>query len=332
MPGPALKTGPVLPPAPWGALPTRLRVLLVTAPGGHPGWLHQAAAADSAVCWEIETAASGCHALNRLGQETFDAVVVEHLPPEFDAWETVAALRGSGAEEPVVVLGQLPRGEQLALACEQRADDYIELSGTTTRTFVWTLGRAIERQRLIREHRRLSQAESHRLRSEQQETERLLGEQRALVRDLERLKLDEPGPSDLGNPAEPSSEPLPVGARTALPRLDPEMAASLAEHYRELLRAYVIMGCGSLVSEMDGLAALLVAAGATAHQVLEIHLASVEELVRGLGGRSARHVMTRADLLVLDVMIHLAEGYRAPRPSAAAGLAESQTPRRTLAA
>jgi hypothetical protein len=41
-----------------------------------------------------------------------------------------------------------------------------------------------------------------------------------------------------------------------------------------------------------------------------LHLKVVEEQVRGLGNRSARHVMNRADLLVVDVMVHLAERYR----------------------
>ena len=35
-----------------------------------------------------------------------------------------------------------------------------------------------------------------------------------------------------------------------------------------------------------------------------------KKLVQGLGNRSARHVMNRADLLVLEVMGHLADGYR----------------------
>jgi hypothetical protein len=39
-------------------------------------------------------------------------------------------------------------------------------------------------------------------------------------------------------------------------------------------------------------------------------LTVVEELIQGLGSRSARHVMTRADLLILEVTINLAEGYR----------------------
>jgi hypothetical protein len=61
---------------------------------------------------------------------------------------------------------------------------------------------------------------------------------------------------------------------------------------------------------MSKLADLLAAAGTTAQQTMLLHLEVLEELVRGLGARSARHVMARADLLVLEVMIHLAECYR----------------------
>ena len=43
---------------------------------------------------------------------------------------------------------------------------------------------------------------------------------------------------------------------------------------------------------------------------MQLHLLVLEELVQGLGSRSARHVMNRADLLALEVMSHLADGYR----------------------
>jgi hypothetical protein len=61
---------------------------------------------------------------------------------------------------------------------------------------------------------------------------------------------------------------------------------------------------------MQELSELLVTSGITPQQTMFLHLQVLEELVRGLGSRSARHVMTRADLLVLEIMIHLAEGYR----------------------
>jgi hypothetical protein len=76
------------------------------------------------------------------------------------------------------------------------------------------------------------------------------------------------------------------------------------------LRAYVIMGSGNLSCDMQGLSALLVNTGITPQQTMLLHLQVLEELVRGLGSRSARHVMTRADLLILEIMIDLAEGYR----------------------
>jgi hypothetical protein len=84
----------------------------------------------------------------------------------------------------------------------------------------------------------------------------------------------------------------------------------LVNHYRELLRAHVIMGSGNLGSEMTLLAELLASAQIGAQQTMLLHLQVLEELIRGLGSRSARHVMTRADLLVVEVMIHLAENYR----------------------
>jgi hypothetical protein len=88
------------------------------------------------------------------------------------------------------------------------------------------------------------------------------------------------------------------------------LPVNLVSHYRELLRAYVIMGSGNLNGDMQELAELLVSTGTTPQQTMLLHLQVLEALVRGLGSRSARHVMTRADLLVLEIMIHLAEGYR----------------------
>ena len=84
----------------------------------------------------------------------------------------------------------------------------------------------------------------------------------------------------------------------------------LVEHYREMLRTYVIMGTGNLSHEMSHLSELLVGAEVTARETMQLHVQVLEELVRGLGNRSARHVMNRADLLVLEVLVHLSEGYR----------------------
>ncbi len=88
--------------------------------------------------------------------------------------------------------------------------------------------------------------------------------------------------------------------------LPPELFA----HYRELLRAHVIMGSGNLAEEVHALAELLTSAGIGARQALELHRAVLAESIAGLGNRSGRHVMTRANLMLLELVSHLAEGYR----------------------
>ncbi len=65
------------------------------------------------------------------------------------------------------------------------------------------------------------------------------------------------------------------------------LPAELTAHYRELLRTYVIMSWGDLADELRRLAELLVAAGLTARQTLQLHLDALGELVYGLGTRSA---------------------------------------------
>ena len=77
-----------------------------------------------------------------------------------------------------------------------------------------------------------------------------------------------------------------------------------------MLRAYVVMGAGNLADEMTTLASLLADAGVSAQRTMQLHVHVLEELIGSLGNRSARHVMNRADLLVLEVMAHLADGYR----------------------
>ena len=72
----------------------------------------------------------------------------------------------------------------------------------------------------------------------------------------------------------------------------------------------MIMGSGKLAAELRKLADLLLLAGLTSRQTVQLHLAALEELVHGLGARSTRHVMSRADLLIIEVMMLLADGWR----------------------
>ena len=266
--------------------------------------LAEALQADSATEFHLDEVIGITAGMARLREEGFDAVLVTHDPGVLDALDFIDGLRGSGADEPVLVLGTQSEQELAALCFEVGADGYCALGSTTTRGLIWNFARAIERHQMLRENRRLVQAERQRLENEHHEAERLISQQRALVKNLYKLEQAAAGTSAQTNNAQRNQSsgatddcmnPLPV---------------RLVDHYREMLRTYVIMGSGNLTGEMNRLSELLVGAEVTARETMQLHVQVLEELVKGLGNRSARHVMNRADLLVLEVLVHLSEGYR----------------------
>jgi hypothetical protein len=284
-----------------------MKVLYITTLHRTGGWLTEAFAADSAAQIVLEEVIGVTAGLSRLRDEVFDAVLVSHEPGVLDALDMVEGLRAGGNEEPMILLGSQPAQEVDALCYEVGADDYCCVAETTVRGLLWKFARAIQRGQLVRENRRLVQAERQRLQQEHLEAERLLDQQRALIADLEVI--------DGGPKAQPDSEELPLEkclAKTASGDAEAplELPLPLIAHYRELLRTYVIMGAGNLSDEMTELAELLANTNVSAQRAMQLHVQVLEELVQGLGNRSARHVMNRADLLVLEVMGHLADGYR----------------------
>lgn len=268
-------------------LPPRLRVLFVASAAQTGQWLAEALESDSATKVELSPVVGATAALARLRDEAFDAVLVGHDPGRLDGLEMVEALRAGGHDEPVVVLGDEAEIELDPLCHEVGADGYLCVHDTTIRNLLWTLARGVQRQLLTRENRRLAQVEHNRLRAERQDAQRLLDEQRQLVEQWHNASTDD-------------------SEAEALAHVPTEIVA----HYRDLLRAYVIMGCGHLGPAMQRPAELMSAAGVTAPQMLDLHVQVLEELLQGLGGRSARHVLNRADLLVLEMTMHLAEVYR----------------------
>ena len=265
-----------------------MRVLYIATRQRTGGWLAEAFAADSAAQVELEEAVGTAAGLARLRDENFDAVLVSHQPDALNALDLVEGYRAGGADEPIVVLGTQSEQEMAVLCHEVGADGYLCVHTATTRNLIWVISRAVERHQLVRENQRLNLAEQTRLQREHDEAAVLLRQQRAL--------LDEPETTDGDRPSELSATHL--------------LPVELIGHYRELLRTYVIMGSGNLAKELRCLAELLVVAGVTAQQTMRIHLQVLEELIHGLGSRSTRHVMNRADLLVLELLLNVAEGYR----------------------
>jgi len=289
-----------------------MRVLYIANRDRTGGWLAEALAADSASEVILEEAVGMAAGLARLRDAAFDAVLVCHDPGELDALELIEGYRAGGADEPIVVLGSQSEQEMAALCYEVGADGYVCVNTTTTRTLIWVLARAIQRQQLARENQRLSQAEQQRVQRERDEAERLLVQQRVMIGDLGKGTPPIRDGRDCSAEQLLASSPWAAASEPAGRRGDgaPGLPAKLVRHYRELLRTYVIMGSGNLAGELSRLADLLAAAGVTSRQTMQLHIQVLEELIRGLGARSTRHVISRADLLAMEMMLHLAECYR----------------------
>lgn len=275
-----------LPTTPWGYLPPTIRTLYVAGSQRTGGWLADAFAADSASDVALEEEIGMASGVARLRNEVFDAVLINHELPDLDALELLDALCAGGNEnQPVVVLGCESEQEMLAVCYEAGADAYVCTGNATTRSLIWTVARAVERRRLLAENRRLNQADEHRREIEHDEATRLLKQQRRMI--------EAKAHDDVEAPSSTIQIPKP-----------------LVDHYRELLQTYIIMGSGNLAEELSRLVELLAAAGFTAHEAMHLHVVVLEEMIHGLGTRSARHVMNRADMLSLEMMINLADGYR----------------------
>jgi CheY-like chemotaxis protein len=286
--------GTKLPATPWGYLPPQMRVLFITGSDRTGGWLAEAFASDSASEVLLVEAMGVASGLARLRDELFDAVLISHDGRSVDALEVLDAIRaGSSDEQPIVVLGQQSERRMADLCFESGADAYLCVEDATTRTLIWQVARATERYRLINENRRLEQDDRHRLRLEEGEAKRLLEQQWSLID---------------GHCGDARSAGF--GRDENVPNAKGDLPESLIEHYRELLRAYVVMGAGNLRDEVADLADLFVSVGTTSRDAMRLHLYVLEEMIDGLGSRSARHVMNRADLLVVEMMVNLAEGYR----------------------
>jgi DNA-binding response OmpR family regulator len=308
----------------WGQMPSRMKVLYITTLHRTGGWLAEAFAADCATEVWLKEAIGVTSGLAHLRDEVFDAVLISHEPGVLDALDLIEGLRAGGNEEPMIVLSTTPSAEAAALCYEVGADAYCCVAETSTRSLLWTFARAIERHQLVREHRRLVQTEQQRLAHEHQEAERLLAEQRALIAELELIRSRSPHglthTESAGDSLSDRSTQRIPGIADCSPNpkseirnpqfLECDLPEQLIGHYREMLRAYVVMGAGNLSHEMTTLANLLADTNISARRTMQLHVQVLEELVNTLGNRSARHVMNRADLLVLEVMAHLADGYR----------------------
>lgn len=290
-------------------LPARLRLLCVSA--DEPSWINLTLQLDAERCHEpqFQWVATSAEAIALLRDESFDCVLVGDDPARQPASDPTAvyaflrAMRASGCDDPIVLLAARLHDRHWPEAYLNECELLVTPKPWESPALVAVIKRAIHRVELVRDNRRLALANHRRLVRERDEAEHLLQQQREMIRDL-RLSWVPAGGSQRAEGLLDADEERSFGACSS--RLPNE----IDDYYHELLRTYVIMGSGSLAQEIAKLSELLCVAGLSPREALHLHLERVESLVRGLGNRSTRHVMARADLLALELIIHLGECYR----------------------
>jgi hypothetical protein len=247
-------------------------------------------------------------ALSRLREDQFDCLVVD-VPASLGSpgddngpFGLIRAARTAGCTEPVVIVGRLLTDAEWQAACACDCDVFVSPRGWESAALGGVVKRSLLRGALFRENRALTAANHRRLLRERDESEQLLAHQRQLIAELEAL------PHPLRQPAARGGERFAsILARDQEPMTAKDNPSdAFVPNYASLLRSYVLMGSGSLAGEIAEMADRLVAAHVPPHEALQLHLGCVESLVKGLGNRSARHVMARADLLAVEMMTHLA--------------------------
>lgn len=259
-------------------LPRYMQLLHITAAVTADSWLSKRLATQTAVRIELDQCPLAA-AMVRLREQTYDAIVLDGASGSDDAQQVVQALRaGSPDEQAIVVLGSQPTVEVADAWLEASADAYVCRHEVSVSTLLWQLTMASARQRLANENRRLQELVARSRTQQQQESFRLLREQRRVL-----LESDHQDELDLMPPP------------------------WLVDDLGELLKIHVMAGAGSLRAEVADLAARLRACHVTVREALLAHNVAVEELVAGQGNRGTWHILGRANLLAYELMLVFAE-------------------------
>jgi hypothetical protein len=309
---------------PRTSLNRELRLLCVGPE--EPDWIGLSLQLDAVGCVDpqMKWVSTASETMTLLRNESFhviiiscdDPVVEDSAEPDWHPESLVDAIRASGSSDPVVLISTVPDDSLTNLACRHHCELLVSQSGWSSRALVNVLQRGIRQVDVQRENHHLAVANHRRLVRERDEADHLLDQQHGIIRELEALAN---GLSVVDADCQPASEA--GGGTTAAGRSEARkheplpIPEQIKSYYHELLRTYVIMGSGNLGGEILQLAAVLAEVGLSPRDTLSLHLERVEQLVKGLGNRSTRHVLARADLLALELIIHLGECYqRTARP------------------
>ncbi len=276
-------------------LPVKARVLYVHGGQQIGSWLVQHL--EQSGCVELSQVQGTAAALGTLAEVPLQGIVAGHEPSWVHGPELTKALRLRGYEGAVIILGNESPSE-LAVACyESGADEYLCVPTSTGPMLLWVLRRALARVGLTQKCRQLEQFRTQALQQERTQAQALLDHQQQLACQLSECEsqLDPSPPGTVGWWG--------LGAVVPLPQ-------ALHSYYRELLRSYVVLGAGTLQEEVSQLALTLARLRLPVQRVVELHRSVLAQMLQGRGNRSCRHLLARADMLLVELLAHLARCFR----------------------
>ena len=297
---------------PSSGLPPEFRLLCVGPT--EPDWIGLTLQLDAVGCNDpkFKWVNSASDAMKLLRNENFDCIVIECWPTNlddvrWDATDLVHAIRSSGCSDPIVLLTRQPDDGLTVEACSSHCEILVSSALWSSRALVNVIQQSIRLVETAQQNHHHAVANHRRLVRERDEADHLLRQQRDIISELEAIT------QGSTNPASDRADDRPVNTAdhsAARKTRTLQIPEKIKTYYHELLRTYVIMGSGSLGEEIAQLANVLAEVGLSPRDTLSLHLEQVEHLVSGLGNRSSRHVMSRADLLALELVIHIGECYQ----------------------
>ncbi|MCG6154750.1 hypothetical protein [Rubinisphaera margarita] len=206
------------------------------------------------------------------------------------------ALEEMQLQPAIVVTGELEVGHWLPICRRHQACLSIDRNGWFGAEIGLRIEQAIRTQTLQQELGAIRNELRIRRERDREEAELILSQQHRLLHEIVHPE-----------PGRPERPPI---SSLGIPPADTPELSQFQPRYDQLLKTVILDGLRSSQQELKDAIAEFRSTLASPGQLLSVHLRAVESLLTGTGNRSSRHILQRADQLLVEAMVCLAEDYR----------------------
>lgn len=259
--------------------PQRLSLLYLSGVESPPDWLSRALRNSVDIEFRVCEVLSLAAMLEQFREAPYDVALVDEVATDRSPRELMDAVRsGAHHHQAVVVLTDSSDRRRAVDFLAAGAAAYLSARQTTPAELVWQLSRAAEQHRLASEAERLRGWCEGREAQECQAIHKLLEDETALVAAL-----------------------VHDGPASAV--VDAAITQRLGQACGDLLQAYLLLGRDEMQSDVRHFAIRLRQTQLPLAHLLSDYLQAVQALVAQRGARSARHVLDRGHLLLLEILL-----------------------------